>query len=208
MIDIKDVPYLIKDKEAEVILQDRKYCNVLSRNVQMTGSTLLNDSSMRLRWIRSPLFLNPPRTKRLPELGVVLSIWRTWLSSSSSDMTLNCKSRPTGNPNSSLRRRTVRSETPRILPTSVHRNPASPCKVSNSSWASANRGFPTPSFLAVETIAGVASFSNESISLSASSAIPSKWHRSSFKMPSNWCKCPIKQISCPDDSSILEVRTL
>ena len=77
------------------------------------------------------LFLNPPCTKCLPELGAVLSIWRTWLSSSSSDMTLNSTSRPTGNPNSSLRRRTVRSETPRILATSAHRNPASPTKVSN-----------------------------------------------------------------------------
>ena len=38
MLDIKDLPYLIKDEEAEVILQDRKYsnCNILSRAREST----------------------------------------------------------------------------------------------------------------------------------------------------------------------------
>ena len=36
MIDIKDVPYLIKDEEAEVTLQDRKYCNILFRAREST----------------------------------------------------------------------------------------------------------------------------------------------------------------------------
>ena len=71
---------------------------------------------------------------------------------------------------------------------------AVPCKVSNCSRASANRGLPTSPFLEIITIGWVADSSNQSISLSDSSAIPWKWHRSSFKMQSNWCKKPIKDV--------------
>ena len=103
---------------------------------------------------QSSLFLYLPCTKRRPHLGVVLSIWRKWLSSSSSDMPLNSTSCPSGSPNSSLRQQTVLSEMLRILATSAHRNPPSQCKVSNCSQASVNRGLPTSPFLVTVTCNG------------------------------------------------------
>ena len=51
-----------------------------------------------------------------------------------------------------------------------------PCKVSNCSQASANRGLPTSPFLIIITIAWAADSSKQSISLSDSFAVPWKWH--------------------------------
>ena len=51
------------------------------------------------------------------------------------------------------------------------------------------------SLIVIVTIGWVADSSNQSISLSDSSVIASKWHRSSLKKPSNCCKKPIKVAS-------------
>lgn len=95
---------------------------------------------------------------------------------------VNSTSWPTGNQNLCLLRQMVLSEMPRILATSAQRNPASTCKVSNCSWASSNHGLPTSPPLITDTIGCVADSSSASTSLPDSSTIPSKWHRSSFKL--------------------------
>ena len=52
------------------------------------------------------------------------------------------------------------------------------------------------SLIVIVTIGWVADSSNQSISLSDSSVIASKWHRSSLRKPSNCYKKPIKLIFC------------
>ena len=105
------------------------YCCVLS--TQQEGLLRRHWHSLYyfLVWMHMPLCLNPPSTRPWQAFGVAWRISLKFTSRSSSVMSLKCSPIPTGNSNSCLRRRRVRSEIPRILPMFAQRKPASLCKV-------------------------------------------------------------------------------
>ena len=116
--------------------------------LKVRSSTLRIDSWIRWQWIRKPLFLKPPSTRRWPALGVTSRISLTYSSRSSLETSLKFSPTSTGNPNSCLRRRKVLLEIPRIFPIPAQRKPGSLCRVCSSCCNICSLGLPTKPFLA------------------------------------------------------------